>query len=104
MTDCVSAHRSPSPADMGSTPPEGPATYQLNDGTSLPAIGFGTSPPKGDDGIDAMVSALQTGYRLLDTAVNYGNETEVGEALRRSGVPRDEVAIATKIPGRFHTK
>ena len=82
----------------------GSSTYTLNDGTSLPVIGFGTYPLKGADGIDAMVSALEAGYRLLDTAVNYGNEEEVGEALRRSGVPRDEVAIATKIPGRFHAK
>ena len=51
-----------------------------------------------------MVSALEAGYRLLDTAVNYGNEKEVGEALRRSGLPREDVAIATKIPGRFHAK
>ena len=79
-------------------------SYRLNDGTSLPAIGFGTYPLKGDEGVAAMVSALQAGYRLLDSAVNYGNEEEVGEALRRSEVPRDEVAVATKIPGRFHAK
>jgi diketogulonate reductase-like aldo/keto reductase len=79
-------------------------SYPLNDGTSLPAIGFGTYPLKGEEGIGAMVSALEAGYRLLDSAVNYGNEHEVGEALRRSGVPRDEVAIATKIPGRSHAK
>src|SRR5689334_19856810 len=78
--------------------------YELNDGTSLPAIGFGTYPLKGDDGIQAMVGALQAGYRLLDSAVNYGNEHEVGEAVRRSGVPRADVAVATKIPGRFHAK
>ena len=78
--------------------------YQLNDGTTLPAIGFGTYPLTGEDGIVALVSALQAGYRLLDSAVNYGNETEVGEALRRSGLPRDEVALTTKIPGRFHAK
>ena len=82
----------------------GDLTYTLNDGTSVPAIGFGTYPLKGDDGIVAMVSALEAGYRLLDSAVNYGNEREVGEALRRSGLPREEVAIATKIPGRFHAK
>ena len=82
----------------------GDLTYMLNDGTSVPAIGFGTYPLKGDDGIVAMVSALEAGYRLLDSAVNYGNEKEVGEALRRSGLPREEVAIATKIPGRFHAK
>ena len=79
-------------------------TYPLNDGTSLPAIGFGTYPLKGEDGIAAMVSALEAGYRLLDSAVNYENEMEVGEAVRRSGLPREDVAVATKIPGRFHAK
>jgi diketogulonate reductase-like aldo/keto reductase len=78
--------------------------YQLNDGSRVPAIGFGTYPLRGEDGITAMVSALEAGYRYLDTAVNYENEAEVGEALRRSGIPRDEVRVATKIPGRFHAK
>ncbi len=77
-------------------------TYTLNDGTTLPAIGFGTYPLKGDDGIAAVTSALENGYRLLDTAVNYANEHEVGEAIRRSGVPRDEIQVASKIPGRHH--
>src|SRR5688572_29755190 len=77
-------------------------TYTLNDGTTLPAIGFGTYPLKGGDGTAAIVSALEAGYRLLDTAVNNRNETEVGEALRRSGLPRDQVQVASKIPGRHH--
>ena len=77
-------------------------TYTLNDGNTLPAIGFGTYPLRGDEGRSAVTSALAAGYRLLDTAVNYGNEREVGEALRRSGVPREEVAVASKIPGRHH--
>ena len=79
-----------------------PTTYTLNDGITLPAIGFGTYPLRGDEGLSAVSSALEVGYRLLDTAVNYGNEREVGEALRRSGVPREEVAVASKIPGRHH--
>ena len=79
-----------------------PGTYTLNDGAVLPAVGFGTYPLRGQDGIDAIVSALRVGYRLLDTAVNYGNEEEVGEAIRRSGVPRDEVLVTSKIPGRHH--
>ena len=79
-----------------------PMTYDLNDGTTLPAIGFGTYPLRGEDGTAAMVSALEAGYRMLDTAVNYENESEVGEALRRSGLPRDEVVVASKIPGRHH--
>ncbi|MDZ5662109.1 aldo/keto reductase [Nocardioides sp. S-58] len=77
-------------------------THTLNDGTTLPAIGFGTYPLRGEDGTASIVSALEAGYRLVDTAVNYENETEVGEALRRSGLPRDEVFVTSKIPGRHH--
>lgn len=79
-------------------------SHRLNDSTEVPAIGFGTYPLKDEEGITAIVGALEAGYRYLDTAVNYGNETEVGEALRRSGLPREDVRIATKIPGRFHAK
>lgn len=79
-------------------------SHTLNDSTEVPAIGFGTYPLKDEEGITAIVSALEAGYRYLDTAVNYANETEVGEALRRSGLPREDVRIATKIPGRFHAK
>lgn len=79
-------------------------TYELNDGHVLPAIGFGTYPLKGDDGVEAITSALEVGYRLLDSAVNYENEAEVGEAVRRSGLPRGEVLVATKIPGRDHAR
>ncbi len=49
-----------------------------------------------------MTSALELGYRLLDTAVNYGNETEVGEAIRRAEVDRDDVLVCSKLPGRHH--
>lgn len=77
-------------------------TYTLNDGTTLPAIGFGTYPLRGEDGTAAIAGALDAGYRLIDTAVNYENEAEVGEAIRRSGLPRDEVLVASKIPGRHH--
>jgi 2,5-diketo-D-gluconate reductase A len=77
-------------------------TYTLNDGNTIPAIGFGTHPLQGDDGIEAIRAAIESGYRLLDTAVNYENEEEVGEAVRRSGVPRDEIMLTSKIPGRHH--
>ena len=77
-------------------------TYTLNDGTTLPAIGFGTAGLRGNDAIEATTSALDAGYRLIDTAVNYENESEVGEALRRSGVARDELRVTSKIPGRHH--
>lgn len=74
----------------------------LNDGNRLPAIGFGTYPLQGAEAVEAVGSALWTGYRLLDTAVNYGNEAEVGQALRRSGIPREQVRITSKLPGRHH--
>ena len=77
-------------------------THMLNDGHQLPAIGFGTYPLTGEDGIAAITSAIEVGYRLLDTAVNYENEQEVGEAIRRSGVPRDELVVCSKLPGRHH--
>jgi 2,5-diketo-D-gluconate reductase A len=77
-------------------------THTLNDGHELPAVGFGTYPLTGPEGVDAITSAIEVGYRLLDTAVNYGNEEEVGEAIRRSGVPRDELLVCSKIPGRHH--
>lgn len=80
----------------------GVKNYQLNDGNPLPAVGFGTVTLRGDDGVAALRSALESGYRLLDTAVNYGNEEEVGRAVRESGLDRGDVLITTKIPGRFH--
>ncbi|MCZ4498230.1 MAG: 2,5-diketo-D-gluconic acid reductase [Marmoricola sp.] len=76
--------------------------YDLNDGTELPAVGFGTTGLQGADGLDAILGALESGYRLVDTAVNYGNEMTVGEALRRSGVPRPEFRVTSKLPGRHH--
>ena len=80
----------------------GVPTRSLNDGAALPAIGFGTYPLRGPDGVEAIRSAIEVGYRLLDTAVNYDNEPEVGEAIRASGIDRDDVLVASKIPGRHH--
>jgi diketogulonate reductase-like aldo/keto reductase len=76
--------------------------YDLNDGTELPAVGFGTTGLQGADGLEAILTAVDNGYRLLDTAVNYGNEMTVGEAIRRSGVPRQEFRVTSKLPGRHH--
>ena len=73
----------------------GTPTYTLNDGQTLPQVGFGTYPLRGDDGIAAIVSAIEVGYRLLDTAVNYENEREVGEAIRR---PRASPATSCSSP------
>ena len=76
--------------------------YTLNDGTTLPAIGFGTYPLRGQAGVAAMTDALAAGYRLLDSAFNYDNEGAVGAAVRASGVPREEVRVTSKLPGRYH--
>ena len=76
--------------------------YDLNDGTELPAVGFGTTGLQGAEGLQSLLSAIKTGYRLIDTAVNYGNEMTVGEAVRRSGVPRQELRVTSKLPGRHH--
>lgn len=77
-------------------------SHTLNDGQLLPAIGLGTYPLVGSAGVDAIVSGLHAGYRLIDSAVNYENEGAVGEAVRRSGVPREEITITSKLPGRHH--
>ncbi len=75
---------------------------ELNDGTSIPAIGFGTYPLRGREGEEAVAAAVAAGYRLLDTAVNYGNEDAVGRGMRASGVDRGELIVQTKLPGRHH--
>mgnify|MGYP001004525927 CR=1 FL=1 len=74
----------------------------LNDGTTLPDIGFGTYPLRGDEGTAAVLDALAIGYRLIDTAVNYRNEDAVGRAIARTEVPRSEIVVTTKLPGRDH--
>jgi diketogulonate reductase-like aldo/keto reductase len=63
----------------------------------LPRIGLGTGPLRGDAGIALMAEAIGMGYRLLDTAAHYKNEREVGEAVRASGVDREEIVVLTKI-------
>ncbi len=71
--------------------------FTLNNGVLIPAIGLGVfqTPPAGT--IAAVLAALETGYRHIDTAAAYGNEREVGEALRRSGLARNDVFIETKV-------
>jgi len=64
----------------------------------MPLLGFGTWQIKGSDAVRATSSALEAGYRHLDTALVYGNEREVGRALRESPVRRDEVFLTTKCP------
>ncbi|WP_432734914.1 aldo/keto reductase [Maridesulfovibrio sp. FT414] len=77
-------------------------SISLNDGTSIPALGFGTYKLNGSAGVDSMVSAIKAGYRLLDSAFKYENEGAVGEAVRRCGIAREELFITSKIPGLRH--
>lgn len=77
-------------------------TVTLNDGIPFPELGLGTYGLSGDRGVAAIVAAIESGYRLMDTAVSYGNEREVGEAVRTSGVDRGGIFVTTKIPGRHH--
>ncbi|WP_181781888.1 aldo/keto reductase [Pseudonocardia pini] len=72
------------------------------DGREVPAVGFGTFPHAGDDSRTTAISALDAGYRLLDTALRYENEQGVGRAVREYGLPREEVLVATKLAGRHH--
>jgi 2,5-diketo-D-gluconate reductase A len=78
------------------------AAHRLNDGHTLPAIGFGTYPHGRDDSQASTAAALEAGYRLLDTALSYGNEAAVGAAVRASGLDRADVLVTTKVPGRHH--
>lgn len=73
-----------------------------NDGHRIPAIGLGTYGLLGRDGIRSVQSAIEVGYRLLDSAFNYKNEHEVGEGIRASGVARDDIFVTTKLPGIQH--
>lgn len=73
-----------------------------HDGLELPAIGFGTYQLRGADGQAAVEGAIDAGYRLLDSAVNYENEGIVGAAARASG--RDDLVVTSKLPGRHHER
>lgn len=66
-------------------------------GERIPAFGFGTFELVGSAGEDAIRAAIEMGYRQIDTAIRYGNEREVGRAIRASGVARDELFVTTKI-------
>lgn len=75
--------------------------FTLNDGNRIPAIGLGTDHLKGNFGSAAIQNAIETGYRLIDTAFNYDNEGTVGNAIKRSPIHRHELAVTSKLPGRY---
>ena len=77
-------------------------TTALRDGGQIPLIGLGTYALDGEAGATAIATALRNGYRLLDTAAQYLNEEAVGEGIRQSGVPRQELVVTTKLAGADH--
>ncbi|MFJ3404478.1 aldo/keto reductase [Promicromonospora sp. NPDC090134] len=72
-------------------------TLNLNNGVALPALGYGVFQTPPAETVAAVEAALGAGYRHIDTAAAYGNEREVGEAIRRSGVDRSEIFVETKV-------
>ncbi|MFF5564059.1 aldo/keto reductase [Streptomyces sp. NPDC012623] len=72
-------------------------TLTLNNGVEMPALGLGVFQTPPDETRDAVTAALDLGYRHIDTAAAYGNEREVGQAIRDSEVPREEIFVETKI-------
>ena len=69
----------------------------LNDGTTIPQLGFGVWQVPADEAQDVVAEALKVGYRHIDTAAIYGNEEGVGRAIAESGIPREELYITTKL-------
>jgi 2,5-diketo-D-gluconate reductase A len=73
-------------------------TVELASGAKMPVLGLGTWQARGRGARNAVLRALEVGYRLIDTATMYGNEQEVGQAVAESGVPREDIFVTTKLP------
>lgn len=78
------------------------STLTMNDGQVIPQLGFGVFQVPPPRTAQVVSTALEAGYRLIDTAQGYGNEAGVGEAVRRSGIPREELFITTKLTNSEH--
>jgi diketogulonate reductase-like aldo/keto reductase len=78
------------------------AKVKLNNGVEMPIFGLGTYQARQGEAQEAVLHALKIGYRLIDTASMYGNEEDVGEAIRRCGLPREEIFVTTKLWNSDH--
>src|SRR4051794_19034856 len=87
----------PSPRRRAQAEVMSSTSFTLNNGVQIPALGFGVFQTPPDETVTAVQTALEVGYRHIDTAAAYGNERQVGEALRRSDVDPSEVFVETKI-------
>jgi 2,5-diketo-D-gluconate reductase A len=80
----------------------GVPTITLNNGVEIPQLGFGVFQIEPEETKDATLAALEVGYRHIDTAEMYGNEKQVGEAVRASGIDRGELFVTSKLNNSFH--
>lgn len=76
-------------------------TLQLNDGHVLPQIGLGTASLNDEKVAPILVTAIEAGYRHIDTAYRYGNQRGVGKGIKDSGIPREQLFVTTKLDGEF---
>lgn len=80
------------------------STYRLSNGYEIPVVGFGTwQTPDGDVAVSSVKEALAAGYRHIDTAQGYKNEESVGQAIKESGIPREEIFLTTKLWNANHS-
>lgn len=98
-----SAEKSVSVFDLASGTNGNAPTVTLNSGYEMPVLGLGTYSLHDEVCINSVTAALESGVRLIDTAKGYGNEREIGEAIRSSDVPREEIFVITKLyPGTHY--
>jgi 2,5-diketo-D-gluconate reductase A len=76
-------------------------TLRLNDGHTIPQIGLGTASLNDEQVAPVIVTAIEAGYRHIDTAYRYGNQRGVGQGIRESGITREELFVTTKLDGEF---
>ncbi|CAN6636041.1 glycerol 2-dehydrogenase (NADP(+)) [Trichomonascus vanleenenianus] len=79
-------------------------TIRLNNGVEMPVVGMGTAKAVGNDCYESVKTALELGYRLIDTAAQYKNEDQVGRAIRDSAIPRKEIFLTTKLYNWDHKR
>jgi 2,5-diketo-D-gluconate reductase A len=84
--------------NMSEPPAIASESIELTSGTKMPILGLGTWQLRGSGAVDAVLRALEAGYRHIDTATVYGNEEQVGQAVARSGVRREDIFVTTKLP------
>src|SRR5690625_2447635 len=76
-------------------------SVELNDGPRIPMLGLGTQA-RNEEAAGAVRTALEMGYRLIDTAAKYENEEAVGQGIAESGIPREQIVVTTKLRGSDH--